>query len=482
MSNDLDLAAQQLALLQRADLIECAADPLVFMRRHCTIELPTGEAIPFDPWPMQAKTVETIHQNTATIVLKARRLGLSWIALYYALWMAIFQQGARILILCKTGPDASELLDRVRRTRDRILQDPASSHILAGLPKAAKTRDARTTLDVGESTIKAIMGTPAAARSETAALWIADEFAFQRAAGEIWQSATPTIEGGGKVLINSTGNGTIGIGKEYASQWSRAVSGESGFTHLFWPWDARPDRDSEWKERTLARLGDPERFKVEYPETPDDAFISPHSDYVYPAAGIDAAEKLGREIAELIEQGELEPVGGVIHVGTDWGEHTHALPIWELEGGGLYIPPKEVVALGKEPGDVSMEIVEMLTMLGYPLGDARYDAAGVQSQHTFMKHAPAGTKRVKVPFSKMKVITIQYLRRLFACADAGHKTGVIGIHPANTELLRQLRGLEYADRDVEKIDKHDDHGPDALVAGAAKIAHRHRKREDNITD
>lgn len=481
--SSLELAAQELALLQAADRLECEADPVTFVQRHCTIEGAKGEVIPFKLWPFQVKTLEAIHREQLVIVLKSRRLGLSWLCLSYALWLAIFSPGVRILILCKNEADASELLARIRRMRDRMLLDPLSAHLLADIPVLPKIRNKVTVLDIGASTIKALVGTPAAARSETAGFVIVDEFAFQRNAAEIWRGLYPTIEGGGKIAMPSTGDGVSGDAAEFAEKWSGAVSGANGFHPLFWPWDSRPDRDDEWKRKAIAAIGSIERFKVEYPEQPDDAFLSPDSDMVYPLAGIDAAERLGREMADLAESGELEPVGGVIHVGIDWGEYTHSLIVWELEAGGLYIAPTEVAAVETDPAATSKRILEAVRQQDYPLGQVRWDAAGIQSMRTFRANAPAGTRDVAIPFGKFKAETIKYLRSLFRRSADGERTRIIAIHPSNTELLRQLRALEWDNQEQEKVAKVDDHGPDALIAVAAQIAARNRELiEQEIQD
>lgn len=472
---------REIAINQRRDYLQCKNSPHLFVGRHCTIETPAGQVIPFEMWQLQLETLTELQQAKKLIVLKARRLGLSWVALSYALWLAIYKQGIRILILCKKEADAAELLDRIRRMLERIKANPLSAHILHGIEEQSKSRDKVTTLDIGASTIKALVGTPAAARSETSGLVICDEFAFQRKASGIWRGLLPTIEGGGQILVISTGDGVRGDAKEFADQWSNAVKGESGFTPIFFPWFAHPDRDEKWKEETIAALGSIERFNSEYPATPDDAFISPDTTLVLSPAGIDAAEKLGKEFGQLQQTGELQPVGGVTHLGIDWGEQTHAVPIWELEAGGIYVPAKEVVCAHVEPSAAAKRMLAAVETIGLPIGQARYDAAGVQSMRTFKAVAPPGIKILKIPFNKYKTEAIGYLRQLFNRAADGHKTKTIAIHPSNTELLRQLRGWALEDPDQDKIDKGDDHGPDSLVAAVAPVAARARKRAKTLT-
>lgn len=469
----MSLAALEVAVEQELDRRECAASVEAFTERHATIEDPDGTVRRFALWDFQRDTLRHLQAGENVIVLKARRLGLSWVVLAFALWVAVFQQGVRILILCKTGDDAAALLDRIRRMRDRIEKDPLSAHVLAGLEQPAKIRDAVTTLDVGASTIRALMGTPAAARSETAGLVLLDEFAFQRGAPEIWQAIQPTIEGGGQIAVVSTGNGdekSSKLGAEFAAQWSRAKRAVSEFVPLFFPWMARPDRDAAWKARTIGNLGTEDRFKVEYPEVEDDAFLLPDIGLVYSREGIDAAEKLGAHLDALREADTIPPPAGqAIALGIDWGlGATQGFVIWPLAGGGIYIPPGEIVEHRGEPAAISRQFLELADRYAWPLEEARYDSAGGQQMATFEAVSPPSVRMFGVAFSKRKKRTVGFLRELFTRTAQGHDHRVIAISPQNTTLLRQLRQLEQDDQG--EIVKRDDHGPDALIAGAWPIA------------
>lgn len=484
---------ERIAAQQELDRRQCSRDPQTFMGRHCTIEDPDGSVVRLALWDFQRDAIRALHDERAIIVLKARRLGLSWIVLAYALWLAIFSQGVRILILCKTGPDAVELLDRVRRMRDRIAADPLSAHLLDGLPAPAKTRDAATTLDVGASTIKALMGTPAAARSETAGLVILDEFGFYRSAGEIWTAVYPTIEGGGRLGVVSTGNGpaTTGtIGAEFAKQWSNASSGASELVPLFFPWQSRPDRDEAWRQRTEANLGDPDRFHREYPSTPADAFVTPDTILVFDPAAIDAAEALGRTLDEQRAAGQLPgPVGDRLAAGVDWGDfRTHAVPVWELERGGIYIPPGEVSSTQADVEDISRAILESVGVLDYWFAEERYDSSFAQSNRTFARTAEkllgpyvpmqrrGRPNTVPVAFGAYKSLCVSYLRMLLRRTLAGETTRVLAISPTNRVLLEQLRS--YQQDEQGKFEKGGDDAVDALIAGVQPVAKRHRELVD----
>lgn len=484
----MSLAALEVAVEQELDRRECAADPAVFTERHGTVEDPDGTVHPFRLWTFQRETLHLLHQGENIIVLKARRLGLSWVVLVFALWYAIFHQGTRVLILCKTGDDAAALLDRIRRMRDRIAADPASAHVLAKLEQPAKIRDAVTTLDVGSSTIRALMGTPAAARSETAGLLLLDEFAFQRGADEIWQAVLPTIEGGGQAAVVSTGNGdekSSKAGAEFAKQWSRAKRAISEFTPLFFPWMARPDRDAAWKQRTIGNLGSEERFKVEYPETEADAFIVADADLLYPGPHMDAVESLGREFDEHPERA----VFGPLWLGIDWGVSTHMVLARRMASGGVHVIGEWHSTNADLDADVAGLCAE-LDRIGIDPEFLRYDpgAAGAKVIGTFVKmmreRRPRFQPRVmKIPFSKFKLVAIRYTKQLARRSFENEQLRVLAISPEHApEALRQMRGHEWKDADAAKTEKGDDHGADAVLTLTAELGYQFEKSTQSDHD
>lgn len=466
------------------DRLECKADPAVLMERHIEIEDPDGAVVPFELWDFQSDVVTSLLAERAVIVLKARRLGLSWVVLAYALWLAIFRQGIRILILCKTGDDAAELLDRIRRMKERLEEN--APHLFAHVRPGSKNRDAVTTLDIGASTIRALMGTPAAARSETAGLVILDEFAFQRGAGAIWTAIYPTIEGGGQVAIVSTGNGSAqgaGIGAEFAKLWSKAKRGVSELVPLFFPWMARPGRDEAWKQRTIGALGDETRFQIEYPETEDQAFQVADADLIYPGPHLDAAERLGAELDALPANQRLR---GDLYLGIDWGVNTHMLLARRLPSGGLYVL-REVFSTNADIEQDVRSLCDVLDELGENPAFLRYDpgAAGAKVVGSFitqMKQQRPGfrPKAMKISFSKFKVVSIRYVKLLLRRAHTGEQLRVAAISPAGCpELLRQMRKAEWKDPDEAKTMKGDDHGADALLTLAAEPGYAMYKNDPN---
>lgn len=177
----------------------------------------------------------------------------------------------------------------------------------------------------------------------------------------------------------------------------------------------------------------------------------------------------------------------------DWGEHTQAYVLWPLADGGVYVPPSEIIGYQEDPVAVTIRMLEMAERLQSRngrgrIGVARYDAAGIQSMRSFAATARKrpGWERLKtskIPFNKYKKESIGYLRILLRRTAAEKPTRIIAIHPDNVELLQQLRMWKFrkvGDRETEDIEKDNDHGPDALLAGISIVAARHRAYVDKL--
>lgn len=194
----------------------------------------------------------------------------------------------------------------------------------------------------------------------------------------------------------------------------------------------------------------------------------------------------------------------------DWGEHTQAYVIWNLPNGGIFIPPSEVVKIGADPTISTKAMMDEATRMPFPLVQSNYDAAGIQSMRTYLG-VMRNVKRyerlrsMKIPFGDYKKETQGYLRTLArrswegvdgfdearlqwqeagrrdpdvaaatARADEITPWRILAVHPSNTELCRQLRIWRRKDEESDEAIKVDDHGCDALVAGAAPLARKFR--------
>jgi hypothetical protein len=193
---------------------------------------------------------------------------------------------------------------------------------------------------------------------------------------------------------------------------------------------------------------------------------------------IDAAVMTGHEMWETgngIPRDESKP----IVFGIDWGEMTQSYILWPMPNGGIYVMPSEVIGQHEDAATVTLRMLGKSEQMGIKPTVARYDAAGIQNMRTFAATARKrpGWERLKtqkIPFGKYKRESITYLRLLFRRVAAGKTDRIIAIHPANVELIRQLRGWQRKNEESEDIIKEDDHGPDAVVAGVAPVAAANR--------
>lgn len=513
---------------EQREIARIQESPSYFVDSYGHVQGNVGEPEPFHLWPEQQDVLAEFERCLRVWILKARQLGLTWLALHYGFWLQAFSRDtprAKILVLSKTGEDASKLLSRVRRIN--TLLPPFLRHV-----EDVSTRSSKTEFKLeGRGHMVSLMSTPAAARSETATLAIVDEAAFIRngQAGDTISALGPTLGAVGQLFGISSGNGdadTPGDGQAFAERYIRARGGDDSerpgrTAAIFLPTSVHPDRDQAFYDSIRDDFDDEEDLHREYPETEDQALAGRGGDKVYKVGQVAAAERLGRQYDDQLARGKLGlPMddtgnGPAVHGGIDWGlGMSFLLHVWPLESGGIYIPPNSCVAsVNGEPGELAVEFFNLFRALRGRLngtgeqlflGEGRYDAAGGQAMRTF-RSAALDPKHIRlwrpdqlrgsthrpafigVPFGSSmgtgsgkgyKDETIGYLRRLFKRTGEGKTTQIIAISPVgegNQTLLRQLRGLEYQDQDRGTIKKVDDHGPDALIAGAAPIAKRWRQ-------
>jgi hypothetical protein len=231
--------------------------------------------IDFDLWEWQEELLDTMLSEKYLIILKARQLGVSWLAALLSLWTAMFRPNSNILLLSRGEDDAIKLLDKVRfmllhlpdHLRPRILK-LNDSEIAFGF-----TFDSSSGEWKERSVIQALPSTEGAGRSQTATLVIADEWAFHPYAEKNFAAIQPTIDqGDAKFIAISTANGT---GNFFAVQYKMAQRGEGLFRRVFLPYWLRPGRDEAWwREKQEQYRATPLLLFQEFPRDEDEAFVA----------------------------------------------------------------------------------------------------------------------------------------------------------------------------------------------------------------
>lgn len=254
-------------------------DCLWFIRRWVQIEDPDAEgtAIPFRLWPAQERVLQVFLTARLVIVLKARQLGLTWLALAYATWQMLRRGGYSVIAISRREDDAKKLVHRVefilRHLPAWIIRPAEDGWGLFGSWEATTERvvihhTPECWVPGEDSTFEALPSSPDTGRSLAVSLLLMDEWAIQQYARELWQGAYPAVNRptGGQVIGISTGRrGTL-----FHEIWEAAKAGLNGFVTVFLNWRADPRRTDAWYEQTKRDL--PTSYRQEYPETEADAF------------------------------------------------------------------------------------------------------------------------------------------------------------------------------------------------------------------
>lgn len=253
--------AERIARILKAEFDYCRDNVVYWANNYCVIEDKDSPEIivPFRGWEAQNKTLQEFDDNRLNLILKARQMGITWIALYYCTHDLIFNLGHTVVALSKTEDDAKEL---VRRMSVVLENQP---EILKGGNLTWRVTATAIYITDGKltSTFKAFPASPSAGRSFTGNILLLDEWAFQEAAEEIWTSAYPTINRptGGKVI----GLSTIKKGTLFERLWTE----KNAFHKIFLSVFSDPRRTQEWYDATAKDLG--VKIKQEYPRTPEEA-------------------------------------------------------------------------------------------------------------------------------------------------------------------------------------------------------------------
>lgn len=262
--------------MRREEAAYCREHPVYFVEKYVHIEDKDapGLLVPFELWPGQKKALEAFAGHRLNVVLKARQLGLTWLALAEAARLLALEPGRTVVGLSRSEEEAKEL---VRRLGVILRGMPEFIAVSGQEPpgwdgpvfKITALSVAIDWPDAHQGAFRAFASGPSVGRSFTADLMLIDEWAFQQFAQEIWASAFPVVNRptGGRVI----GLSTIRRGTLFEELYTDP---DNGFCKIFLPWDTDPRRDQHWYRRTLAALG-PDRTRQEYPATQQEALEVP---------------------------------------------------------------------------------------------------------------------------------------------------------------------------------------------------------------
>ena len=284
------LTKQELAIAARRELARreletrrIRDDEIYFFENYIHIENKSGNieerSVLFKLFPEQRRVLKEINENKLNVIIKARQLGMTWLAVGHSLHKSITIPQFTTAILSQTEDYMKEAINRfvyiiermpkwyIKEYNKENLQDSTvylyeqkSDEITIYHPVKDGMREV--------SAIKGLVSTQGSGRSLTADLLIFDEWAYHSFAEEVFQAAYPTI--------NRPDSGTfIGISTNKRGSFFEEVvkdcldEGKMNFNLLFLAWNADPRRDQKFYEESKAVLKN--TYRQEYPTTVYDA-------------------------------------------------------------------------------------------------------------------------------------------------------------------------------------------------------------------
>jgi len=250
-----------------------SADPEKFFS-DC-VWVPAGEKmgagkgrVRLELFDYQREVLEAFKNDRYLVVLKARQLGLTTVAMAYALWLLLFRPGSNIVLVSRsqTAADkALELIDFMHqflpeaiRVRGPELENNAAKH------HSYRFADGMV------SQITSYAATKTVAAGQTASLVIWDEAALAEYQEDVFRTLLPTTDAGGSMIIFSTARGGHNM---FAKLYRDAKVKANQFRALFYPWSVSKLIDNqEYQSKRQAMRDEPWRFFAEYPSEDEEAF------------------------------------------------------------------------------------------------------------------------------------------------------------------------------------------------------------------
>jgi len=227
--------------------IEAPPSPFEWAKANATLVHPSRGLVPFVPYWYQQKFLEN-YNEPRRFVLKARQIGFSQVFAIEALYTAIHEPQATILLVSRNQALAANMLRYCY----------VAYHNLRTSPPLRKRNQSEMEFENG-SRILSLPANPSAGRGYAANIVYLDEFAYAGYDEEIYQSISPALAQGGRLVIGSTPNG---VGNLFAELYQQ----QSGFRYFVHPWHHcplyytpedreanRPYEETEWYKKERPR-------------------------------------------------------------------------------------------------------------------------------------------------------------------------------------------------------------------------------------
>tara|TARA_Y100001951_G_scaffold2038_1_gene1410 strand:- start:595 stop:2232 length:1638 start_codon:yes stop_codon:yes gene_type:complete len=239
---------------QIKEYVKCRTDPIYFISEFIKIISVDEGLIDFELRDYQEDMVQSFHDERFVICKMARQSGKSTTIIAYLLHYALFNENVSIAVLANKKSTALELLGRLQL---------AYEHLPKWLQQGVVIWNKGNIELENGSKILASSTSGSAIRGGSFNILFLDEFAYvpQNISEQFFSSVYPTITSGQttKVLIVSTPNGM----NMFYKMWVDAEEKNNDYTPISVHWSQVPDRDQEWKEKTIRNTSE-RQFQQEF--------------------------------------------------------------------------------------------------------------------------------------------------------------------------------------------------------------------------
>jgi len=354
---------------EQLEWLKCSESPAYFIDRYCWVyDAVAGEWLRFELWPEQFRALQTMTSYLLVIALKARQVGMTWLALGYALWVLLFRPAATVLLFSKRDDEAIDLLEFRLKGMYRRLP--------AWLQARAVEADSKHELLLSNGS-RALAFPTTAGDSYTATLVIGDEFDLVPDQARLLAAVKPTVDNGGQMILLSRPDKKRPM-TSFKQIYRAARQGLNRWAAIFLAWTAHPGRDQAWyaeqRADILSRTASLDELYEQYPETDTQALAPRTLDKRLAPVWL---ERCWQEIAPLFAVGdEADPPAGIPAI--------PGLLIWRLPDRGRRYVIGGDPAEGNPTSDDSA-----LTVLDRDTGEEVASLAGKFQPSVLAAHAHA---------------------------------------------------------------------------------------------
>lgn len=289
------------------DFVDLIASPEDYMKTLVKIKTKDNRVINLELNFAQKKLINVLKQQKLegkpqrVVILKARQLGLSTVAINYGYWYTTTNFNVNMAIVTHEGKATKELFERLKFTHNNIPKELRATEKYSNAKELVfESGDIENSLNSKINVFTA--GGKEIGRSATNHYLLLSEFAFwdDSKAADNYTAIMQTVPDGADtcVIIECTANGF----NHFKKLWDNAVAGENNYYPLFIAWFENPlysidckelpnKTDDEKELQSLYTLSDSqlmwrrwcinnncdkdlEKFKQEYPSNPNEAFIT----------------------------------------------------------------------------------------------------------------------------------------------------------------------------------------------------------------